>query len=350
MDRANGGAGMKAGLIGLGLVADTHVAAIAATAGKVALGGVYARDPQARRDFAARHGGVTCYGSVADMAADPTLDFVIVATPPNARLEIVKTLIAGAKPILMEKPIERNFKAAQEIVTLCENATLPLGVVLQHRVRPASRELLGLLAKGTLGQIRAVELRVPWWRDQSYYEEPGRGTYARDGGGVLITQAIHSLDLMLLLAGPVAAVQAMTATTGLHELESEDHAAAGVQFASGAVGSVMATTAAFPGAGEMIALYCDKGTAVLDAAQLSVTCHDGTTERFGAPAQTGGGADPMGFGAEWHQAIIEDFASALAQSRPPIASGRSALGVQALIDAMHLSSREGRKVTLKKEG
>lgn len=340
---------MKAGLIGLGLVADTHAAAIAATGGKVALGGVYARDPQARRDFAARHGGVSCYGSVADMAADPTLDFVIVATPPNARLEIVKTLIAGGKPILMEKPIERNFQAAQQIVTLCETADIPLGVVFQHRVRPASRALLGLLDKGALGRVHAVDLRVPWWRDQGYYDEPGRGTYARDGGGVLITQAIHSLDLMLLLAGPVAAVHAMTTTTGLHDLEGEDHATAGLRFASGAVGSVMATTAAFPGAGEVIALYCDKATAVLDAAQLCVTYRDGTTQRVGAPAQTGGGADPMGFGAAWHQAIIEDFASALAQNRPPIASGQSALAVQALIDAMHLSSREGRKVTLKKE-
>lgn len=341
---------MKAGLIGLGLVADTHVQAMAASGGKVTLGGVYARSADARQGVARRHGGIRAYETVAEMAADPALDFVIVATPPNARLEITRALIAAGKPILMEKPIERNFKAARQIVELCSAAGVPLGVVLQHRARATSRKLIELLQAGTLGPIRAVELRVPWWREQSYYDEPGRGSFARDGGGVLITQAIHVLDLMLCLTGPVAEVQAMTATTGLHRLEGEDHASAGLRFTSGAVGSVMATTAAFPGGGEMIALYCDRGSAILDAAQLRITARDGTTQSFGAPAATGGGADPMGFGARWHQAIIEDFASALAENRAPIATGQSALAVQALIDAMQRSSREGRKVTLEQGG
>lgn len=334
---------MKAALIGAGMVADMHVAAIKATGGLVTLGGVYARRDEQAQAFAARH-QTRVYPSVASLAQDPQIAFVIVLTPPDARAEIVETLIAAGKPILLEKPIERSFKAAAALVEMA--APVPLGVVLQHRMRPAARHLAGLLEQGALGRIASVEVTVPWWREQSYYDAPGRGSFARDGGGVLITQAIHTLDLMLHLAGPVSSLQALSAQSGLHRMEAEDFVNAGLRFASGAVGSVMASTASFPGRDEQIVLNCEKASAVLSPGALDLFWQSGEVEHLGAPASGGGGADPMAFSADWHSAVIRDFANALTQSRPPAITGEDGLAVHALIDAMQMSSRAGRVVEL----
>ncbi|MFK7752793.1 MAG: Gfo/Idh/MocA family protein, partial [Sedimentitalea sp.] len=261
------------------------------------------------------------------------------------RLEAVKLLADAGKPILMEKPIERDLPTARALVEMCEAQNVPLGVVFQHRMRPAARQLAAL----DLGPIASVEVSVPWWRDAGYYASPGRGTYARDGGGVLITQAIHTLDLMLHLCGPVAAVQALCASTSLHDIEAEDFASAGMVFRSGAVGSMMASTASFPGRGEQIVINAQNASAVLNAAELTIYHQDGRVEQIGAAAATGGGADPMAFTADWHRDVIADFAQALRDRRAPAITGRDALGVHALIDAIQTSSRTGAKTQVKQD-
>ncbi len=187
---------------------------------------------------------------------------------------------------------------------------------------------------------------MPWWREQNYYDQPGRGTYARDGGGVLISQAIHTLDLALTFTGPVMRVQAMAATTRLHQMESEDFVTCGLHFASGAVGSVVASTASFPGGAESIVLHGTKGSARLISGRLELMFRDGTTETIGSAAATGGGADPMAFTHAWHQAILEDFAAAITKGRAPACTGREALAVHDLIEAMVQSSRDGRAINL----
>ncbi len=187
---------------------------------------------------------------------------------------------------------------------------------------------------------------VPWWREQAYYDEPGRGTYERDGGGVLISQAIHTLDLMLSLTGPVAQVQAVAATTRFHEMESEDFVAGGMRFASGAPGSVMATTASFPGEAESITLDCEKASAHLQSGTLTLSWRDGRVESFGETGGTGGGADPMAFPHGWHRDLIAGFAAAVREGRDPVPSGREALDVHRLIDALMRSSREGRAIDI----
>lgn len=336
---------MRAALIGTGMVADMHVEAIG-NSDQVTLAGVWSRDPGKAGAFAARH-GARAYGTLDDLAADKTLDFAVVTTPPDARLDITQTLASAGLPILMEKPLERTATAARALVDLCEGAGLPLGVVLQHRLRPVSVALKQKIANGALGQIAHVDVRVPWWRPQSYYDVAGRGTYGRDGGGVLLTQAIHSLDLMLDLAGPVSRVSAMLTTTPLHGMEAEDTATAGFHFASGASGSLMATTAAFPGASEEIAIFGTLGAARLGPGQAVLSYMDGREETLGAaPAGSGGGADPMAFSSDWHRRVIEDFAASISEGRPPLISGRSALAVHDLIAAMERASASGCHVDL----
>ena len=342
-----------AALIGTGMVAATHVRAIAATGGAVRLGAVCSRDPSRADRFVADtcpDAGVRTLPDARAVADDPDIDFAILCTPPNARADIVETLVAAGVPILMEKPIERTLVAATALVERCEAAGVPLGIVLQHRLRPAALELGAALESGELGDVHAVEITVPWWRPQAYYDEPGRGTFARDGGGVLMTQAIHALDLALHLVdpgtGPVARVQAMLRTTDLHRMEAEDFAAIGLDFASGAVGSVVAGTASFPGGSQVIALHGTRGSARLDANRLEIASRDGSTRTAGEAGGGGGGADPMAFTHDWHRAVIEDFAACLDGTREPVASGRDALAVHRLIDAAARSSAEGRAIDL----
>jgi predicted dehydrogenase len=333
---------MNAVLVGLGMVADTHLRAIAGSG--VNLVGVMSQSATKAQAFveAAKDtiGYVPrVYASADDIAADADVDFVILCTPPNARLELVKTFAVAGKHILMEKPIERDAIAAEAIVKICEAQGVTLGIVLQHRMREASQQLVKFLNDDAFGAIALAEISVPWWRDQSYYDEPGRGTYARDGGGVLISQAIHTLDLTLSLLGPVTSVKASAHTTALHAMESEDFVQACLVFASGAIGSVSCSTASFPGRAETITLHCTKASVVLEAGRLTVHWRDGKVEEHGAANATGGGADPMAFTHDWHQAILTDFIAALHEGRAPVASGREALSAQQLIDAMILSSR-----------
>lgn len=336
----------RAALIGLGMVSDTYADAIAKS-NAVELSSVFARSSDTRRGFIDKHPDLGASGawSVEEIAVDPDIDFVILTTPPNARRDIVETLADAGKPILMEKPVERTLEAATHLVELCEKKSVPLGIMLQHRARPVVANLRGRLED--LGHLVAVEVNVPWWRPQSYYDEPGRGTYARDGGGVLISQAIHTLDLMLSLTGAVEAVTAMCATTAFHEMEAEDFVVAGLSFENGAVGQVFATTASFPGRGETITLHCRFGSARLEAGVVTFDYQDGRSETVGQSASSGAGADPMAFTSDWHRSVIEDFANSLAEKRPPMVTGRSALNVHRLITAIEHAGSSGTHVFLK---
>ena len=195
--------------------------------------------------------------------------------------------------------------------------------------------------QGDLGHVATVDIRVPWWRDQSYYDVPGRGSYARDGGGVMISQAIHTLDLALWLLGPVAEVQAMMHTTALHRLEAEDWAGALLRFESGAVGTLTATTAAYPGEAEQITVQGTRAGAHLASGILTLTPFDGPPKVHGAQATTGGGADPMAFTHAWHQSVIEDFARSLQTGNAPLCPAREALAAHAVIAAMERAGRSG---------
>ena len=276
----------------------------------------------------------------------PRSSAVLLLTPPGSHLELVELFAGAGKHILLEKPLERSSARALRLVEAAEAAGVVLGVVLQHRFRAASEHLRSLLAVGALGELAAANVSSPWWRPQSYYDQPGRGTLERDGGGVLITQAIHTLDLMLSLTGPVAEVAAIAATTTLHRMETEDFVGAGLRFANGAPGALIATTAAYPGMPERIELFGTKASAVLAAGMVTTYGQDGRVERFGEEQSTGGGADPMDFPHDAHRALIADFLDAIGEKRAPRISGREALKVHRLIDALLRSSAERRIVAV----
>ncbi|MEL6202985.1 MAG: Gfo/Idh/MocA family oxidoreductase [Pseudomonadota bacterium] len=338
---------MKVGLIGTGMVSGTYVDAIANTCGRIELVCVAASSLASAETFVAKHTLSAKPTDIGAMAEDGSLDFVIVTTPPNARLEIVSAFAGTGIPILMEKPVERTLTAARQLVSKCEDAGVPLGIMFQHRARPSAQAMRDLLHARDAGPLLAVEIAVPWWREQAYYDEPGRGTYERDGGGVLISQAIHTLDLALTFTGEVEQVQAMSATTGFHNMEAEDFVSAGIRFKDGAVGSLFASTASHPGRAEEIILHYANMSVRLQSNILEVVDQaTGKSETIGATAATGAGADPMAFTSDWHRFMIENFADHVERGTDLFAPGRSALAVHELISAIELSGREGRTVSL----
>jgi predicted dehydrogenase len=213
-------------------------------------------------------------------------------------------------------------------------AGLQLGVVFQHRFREASQVLQKLLMEGRLGEIQAASVRVPWWRSQAYYNEPGRGTLARDGGGVLLTQAIHTLDLFRALVGVKSVKSAIVRQTQLHQMETEDHVSALLVLGNGAPGDLMATTAMYPGFPETIDIIGTLGSARLTGGNLQVHFLEGAPVTINNVGGTGSGANPMDFSHEPHRELITDFMQAIFEKRAPRVRGEDALKTQALISEL----------------
>jgi len=337
-------------LVGAGMVSSTYAAALHELSPSLSLVGVLSARKDSALKFLETHKAyfpdARVFESAEAIAADSSIDAVIITTPPDAREDLVEIFSAAGVAILMEKPIERTLLAATRLCEMCESRNVPLGIVLQHRVRPAVQELQKILATTSPGPLHSLEISVPWWREQAYYDQPGRGTYARDGGGVLINQAIHTLDLALLLAGPVSEVSSVSTTTGFHDMEAEDFVVSALRFECGAIGSLFASTACYPGRAESIRLYFDNLTVSLEASRLLMQWHDGREQTVGAVSETGGGADPMAFTSAWHQTVIEEFMLSLQTDKNPPITARSALGVHALIDALEASSRNKSLVRL----
>jgi predicted dehydrogenase len=278
---------------------------------------------------------------------DPRLVAIGILTPPNTHLEVVQRAASAGKHVLLEKPLEISTARAERLVETVESSGLTMAVTLQHRFRPAGERLRQLLAEGALGDIVNCSTSIRLWRPQSYYDEPGRGTRARDGGGVLLTQAIHTLDLMLSLAGPIVEVRGFAATSPVHRMETEDMVVAAVRFRSGALGVIEATTAAYPGAPERIDIAGTRGSASLAGTALAVQFADGRRETLDADGSAGGtGADPMAFPHDYHRAVWRDFLDALAEGRRPRVDGREALRVHRLIDALLEAGASGSSVPL----
>ena len=262
---------------------------------------------------------------------DRSVGAVLVLTPPNTHLEIVERCAAAGKHVLLEKPLEISTARAEDLVR--KSTRVKLGVVLQHRFRPAAQKLRDRMKD--LGQLVSASAAIPNWRPQSYYDQPGRGTRWRDGGGVLLTQGIHTLDLFLSFVGEAAEVKSFVTTTPVHQMETEDLVAAAVRFKSGALGNVHATTTAYPGYPERIELIGTRGTALLEGTSLRMQFTDGTSFDFKTEAGSGGtGADPMAFPHDWHRGVLADFLDAIEQDREPRVSGAEALKVHRFIDAL----------------
>ncbi len=334
---------LRLAVIGAGLGSAPHFLSLEDLASVAQVDWVYGRS--AERLAAVRMPvGAQSTTRLEDILEDPSVKAVLVLTPPNTHLDIVQRAARAGKHVLVEKPLEIDFRRARALVEVCSHFGVTLAVVLQHRLRESSVGLKSLLEAGELGALVSASASVRWWRSQDYYDEPGRGTLARDGGGVLITQAIHTLDLLLDFTGMPERLTALASTSPAHRMECEDTAAALLHYASGAMATLQATTAAYPGFAERIELNGTLGTATLEAGQLQVALNNGKTITIGARQPGGGGADPMAFDHAAHRAVLKDFIHAVQHGTTPAVTGQSALGVQMVIEAIMASSSSGTSV------
>jgi predicted dehydrogenase len=316
----------RVAIVGLGMAVTPHAKSLQDL--KVDVAHAYSPSAARRTQFAQKFPFPQC-DSLEAILKDKTVDAVLILTPPNTHLELVEKFAAAGKHILLEKPLETSLKKAEQLVKAASR--VKLGIVLQHRFRPGAEKLLEMLPQ--LGQLVSASAAIPNWRPQSYYDQPGRGTKARDGGGVLLTQGIHTLDLFLSFAGEPTEVKSFVATTPIHRMETEDLVAAAVKFKSGAIGTVHATTTAYPGFPERIELIGTKGTAVMEGPSLKVEFTDGN--KVEVKAEGGGtGADPMAFPNDWHRALLRDFLNSIQENRQPRVSGEEALKVHRFIDRL----------------
>jgi predicted dehydrogenase len=254
--------------------------------------------------------------------------------------------LAAGRHILVEKPLELTPARAEALVATAARAGVTLGVVFQHRFRPASLRLAEVIAEGGLGQPLSASASIRWWRDAAYFAQAGRGMRARDGGGVLLTQAIHTLDLLLHLMGPVERAAAFARTSPLRaHIDTEDTVAACLRFANGAIGALDATTTAEPGFPERIEIAGTEASALLVAERLEIHRRGRPVEVLDRGAAGGGGADPMAFDHGPHRAMIAGMLEAIAAGRAPMNAGASGLPVQRLIAALLESAATGAFVT-----
>ncbi|RTZ45390.1 Gfo/Idh/MocA family oxidoreductase [Candidimonas sp. SYP-B2681] len=319
-------------LVGLGPGSQPHIASLRDLRDELDLRWAICRDPS-RVPAGPLDNWVTPSTDLDRALSDPRVDMVIVATPAATHLDIAGRSLAAGKHTLVEKPLEVSLARAQELVQRAESSGLRFGVVLQHRLRPGAQRLRELLASGDLGEIQAASLTVPWWRSQAgYYDAAGRGTRARDGGGVLLTQAIHAIDLFRSLLGVKQVVAAQVITTDIHAMETEDYVAALLTLDNGAPGSITATTASYPGRAESLEIICLKATARLQGGRLDVHFHDGRHISVEAEGKSGSGDSIMDFSPAAHKALISDFAQAVRSERQPLVTGMEALKTHQLIE------------------
>ena len=321
---------MKVAIVGLGMAVTPHAKSLLDLKQRAQVAYAYSPSIERRRKFSEKF-DFPLTDRVETILQDRSVDAVLILTPPNTHLELVERCAAAGKHVLLEKPLEITLARAEQLVQKAKDLTL--GIVLQHRFRPAAERLHELVAGGKLGKLLSASASIGNWRPQSYYDQPGRGTRARDGGGVLLTQGIHTLDLLTWFAGETAEVKSYWSTTPVHRMETEDLACAALRFTNGALGVVHATTSAYPGYPERIELIGTLGTAQLEGTTLRAQFLDGTSVELKTDSGGGGtGADPMAFPHDWHRSLLADFLDAIETRREPRSSGRETLKVHRLIE------------------
>ena len=324
------------GVIGLGMASTPHLLALREleAQGRIRMLGGHAPSPARRDAFAARW-SLPVFAEQAELLAAPGLDLVLVLTPPWTHLPVAQAVLAAGKHLIVEKPLEATVTRAEALADAAEAAGRLCAVCLQHRFRPAAQRLKAALESGALGTPLSVSASIRWWRDDAYFAQPGRGTVARDGGGVLLTQAIHTIDLLLHLVGPVREAAGFTSTSPLRRIDTEDVVSAALRFENGALGVLDATTVARPGFPERIEIAGTRGSAILVAHRLQLHGADEAPHEItGEAGSGGGGGDPMAFDHGPHRAMIAEMLDAIQTGRAPLHAARTALPAQRLIEAI----------------
>lgn len=344
-------------IVGCGMIARFHARAIAEIPG-TRVAALVSRTPARAAAFRNETGlgDVPVFGTVEEAVKAPGVDAVIVTTPSGAHLEPALAAAAAGKHVVVEKPLEITSERCQRIIDACDRAGVRLCTIFPSRFADANRTLKAAVDAGRFGRLTLGEAANKWWRSQQYYDEGGwKGTWALDGGGALMNQAIHNVDLLLWMMGPAASVCGFAATLAHERIEVEDTAVAAIRFRNGALGVILATTSVHPGYPKQIAIHGDKGSAVVEEQDVlrwdfdpPVPADEQVRARFAAKVgASGGAADPKAISHEGHRRQLADFVEAVHANRPPLVDGREGKKAVDLICAIYESNRTGRVVELR---
>jgi predicted dehydrogenase len=338
-------------LVGCGMIARFHARAISEIPG-ARVAALVSRTPANGETLIRETGIPPCptFATVDEAVKAPGVDAVIITTPSGAHLEPAVTAAAAGKHVVVEKPLEITEDRCDRIVEACAEHKVQLCTIFPSRFGDANVALKAAVDAGKFGRLTLGETACKWWRSQAYYDDGGwKGTQALDGGGALMNQAIHNVDLLLWMMGDATHVCGFTATLAHERIEVEDTAVAVVHFKNGALGTIRATTSVHPGYPKTIAVHGDKGSVEIE--QDDVVRWDFTPEtaadletrkRFAAKVgASGGAADPKAISHEGHRRQLADFVDAVRNHRPPRVDGREGRRSVALIRAIYESNRMG---------
>ena len=337
-------------IIGTGMIADFHATAIAAVP-EAHLVSVYSRGAEGRDTFAAKH-GCKAAASLEEIIADPNVKIACITTPSGAHADAAVPLLQAGKAVLCEKPMEVSLEAVDRILEAERRGGGVLAGVFQMRLGRGAQLLKSAIEAGRFGRLTLCSAYIKWWRAQSYYDSSKwKGTWAMDGGGALMNQGIHAVDLLQWLAGMPQEVAAFTATLAHSGMEAEDTVAAALRFAHGGLGVIEASTSSYPGSDLRIEIIGDRGTAVMVNDRFLrwefAEPQPGDADELARDASTeikSGTSNPAAMAAEGHRRLVEDLVRALRERRKPMIPGAEARKAVALVLAVYESARSGRAV------
>lgn len=346
---------MRIGIVGCGAIHGTHAEAIKRIEG-AELAGFYDVVPEKAKEAAEKFGGVAFPSMKAMLAA---VDGATVCVPSGLHAAVGAKIARAGRHVLVEKPIEVSVPAGERLIRAAREAGVRLAVVSQHRFAPDVSLLREAVQSGELGTMIAGDAYVKWFRTQAYYDSGAwRGTWKLDGGGCLMNQGVHTVDLISWVMGGVLAVRAQTRTAAHTGIEVEDIANVLVEYRNGAVGVIQASTAYYPGMAERLEVHGTRGSVVIESDkvkvwELAATTEDGSLYGKGVGAQPtpkvttdgtekkGAASDPQSLWIEQHRLQIEDWVTAVREDRDPFITGEQALEPLKVILAVYRSARRG---------
>jgi UDP-N-acetyl-2-amino-2-deoxyglucuronate dehydrogenase len=335
------------GLIGGGNISETHARAARAIPG-VEIAAIFGTNAEKVSRLCREHGGKP-YGDFDEFLAHRPMELVAIGSPSGLHAEQGIAAARHGLHVLTEKPIDITVQRADALIAATRKADVQLGVFFQDRCKPDILSIKNAVDAGVLGKPILVDARVKWYRPPDYYAKSRwRGTWELDGGGALINQAMHTLDLMLWIFADVKAVQA-TCKTALHAIEAEDTLIAMLEFANGALGILQAATSVFPGYPRRLELTGSEGTVIVEhdrllTADLKNPSADLLKRSEADKNQSS--SSPVVSDARGHQAVLEDFLRAIRTNTKPRCDGEGGRRSLVLVQVIYEACRTGKRVSM----
>jgi predicted dehydrogenase len=337
---------MKVGIIGTGAIAWKHLQAYKNIGYQVTV--CTDRTEERGRKFA-EAAGAEYVRTPEELCSHPQVDYADVCTFPAYRLAAVELCAKNHKHVLVQKPMAVDLETAARMISTARAGGIQLGVVSQHRFDDSVLFLKKALDAGRLGRILQADAYVKWHRTAEYYARPVKGSWAGEGGGALISQAIHQVDVLLYLVGAVEEVFGYWQLGATHKIESEDNVSAVMRYSSGATGVLQAGTALWPGYPERVEIHGTKGSAIVTGDQLTTwdVQNDSGEPAPVAQQAKSGASDPMAISTVPFERQLKDFGEACKAGRAPSCSGIEGYHALELVRSIYDSCAEGRKVAIR---